>query len=283
MAPDPSPNTIEQGDEAIGFFSLPRELRDRIYDMAKKDHRVKIKSIIYEFRAAIPEKRLVSRQFKAEYDERSAVNTFVHIFDMFDMCAFEHFPRLAIKSCYLELAWTTEDAYAMPCDLDPDVPDELFDVSLRDRMRTLQRLVDRLPEIKDVHVEVWALQAPKFKDTADAMIASPVLTSFSIKNAGFIHFEAPVSGGSRIRFIPWSSAKGNVDFVIWSRAHGFLVDNTDEEKGMQEVVAARERYLNREAAEMGSREDQSRASDTLDCSNGASENAREGSAGEESS
>jgi len=70
------------------------------------------------FRAAIPEKRLVNRQFESEYDQRSAVNTFVEVFDLLNTCTFENFPRLAIRSCYLQLAWTTEDAYDELCKVD---------------------------------------------------------------------------------------------------------------------------------------------------------------------
>lgn len=36
-APNPSPNMSEQSDNPTGFFSLPRELRDKIYDMVRED------------------------------------------------------------------------------------------------------------------------------------------------------------------------------------------------------------------------------------------------------
>ena len=104
MAPDPSLTMAEQTDQVTSFFSLPRELRDRIYDMAREDHRKMFDEVVFDFRAAIPEERLVSHQFKAEYDERSTVNTFVRVFDPSNKCTFEHFPRLAINSRYLELA-----------------------------------------------------------------------------------------------------------------------------------------------------------------------------------
>lgn len=33
------------------------------------------------------------------------MNTFVHVFDIDDMCTFEHCPRLGLNACYLELHW----------------------------------------------------------------------------------------------------------------------------------------------------------------------------------
>jgi len=102
---------VEPSDKAIGFMSLPRELRDVIYDMAREEYSREVNGVWFTYRAAIPTLRLVSRQLKVEYDERPAVNTSVHVFDMLNKCTIEHFPRMAIKSRYLELSWTCEEFY----------------------------------------------------------------------------------------------------------------------------------------------------------------------------
>lgn len=116
MAPGMSSKETTQIDKAIGFFTLPRELRDKIYELVREDRRKKVKHVRFKIRAAIPEKRLVSRQFKSEYDQRSAVNTFVQVFDMDDMCKFEDFPRLALDACYLAFDWDSA------CDDEDDMP-----------------------------------------------------------------------------------------------------------------------------------------------------------------
>lgn len=63
-------NTISQAGRS--FFELvPREIRDQIYD-ATLDHDMKHCNIRYQFPAPHLHLRLVSHQFKEEYDERSA-------------------------------------------------------------------------------------------------------------------------------------------------------------------------------------------------------------------
>lgn len=216
MAPDPSPSMLEHNDKATDFFSLPRELRDRIYEMVREDRCKKLDDIRFEFRAAIPEKRLVNRQFKSEYDERSAVNTFVHVFDIDDMCIFEHFPRLALNACYLALhRERTSDEDGLPMLLELGVRIEL---TLKVRLKSLEELVGHLPKIKDVHIELNHWTIHDLKDVVNDLIACPVLTSFVVQSHQF----------------PGES----VDFADWSREHGFLVDNTDEEKAEQMLEAA---------------------------------------------
>ena len=118
------------------------------------------------------------------------------------------------------------------------------------------------------------------KTITDQMIACPVLTSFSIKSAGFLALEDRSSGleQSALIWVPWSRLKETVDLAIWSRGHGFLVDNTDEEKAREETETARERYARRFDAERQSRKAASRVSSALD----TDEKSSDGSAGVES-
>ena len=229
MAPGTSPKATTQSDKATGFFTLPRELRDRIYELVRDDRCQKVKLVRFEIRAAIPEKRLVSRQFKFEYDQRSAVNTFVHVFDICDKCIFEDFPRLALDACYLSFNWLSafddEDGMPMLLSLGARVG-----LPLEARLKFLEESTSHFPKVKDVHIELIHLTTHDLRDVVNDLIACPVLTSFTVKN----------------HRIP---AKG-VDFAIWSREHGFLVDNTDKEKAEQTLKAAFEFQSGRVAEEL---------------------------------
>jgi hypothetical protein len=80
-----SPSPASTDDETTGFFTLPREIRDSIYDFMylegeqKPDGLNKAQIIegrefgsIVHTRTPIPQARLVSRRFKSEYEERLA-------------------------------------------------------------------------------------------------------------------------------------------------------------------------------------------------------------------
>jgi hypothetical protein len=182
VAPDPSPNMTEQGEEAVGFFKFPRGLRDKVYDMAREEYHRRIEDAEFEFRAAIRALRLISRQFKSEYDQRSAVNTFVRVLDPNNMCTIEHFPRLALKSCYLEVVEAPEFDDGVPFCPGFGRHDE-FAVEIR--LAPIARLLDHLPEVKDVHIQlVRGGLRMNLRDIAAALIAYPFLTSFSIESAG---------------------------------------------------------------------------------------------------
>ena len=146
MDPDTLRNTVEQNDKANGFFTLPRELRDKIYDAARDDYQQGDDVVKFEFRAAIPTLRLVSRQFTHEYEERSAVNTFVRVFDLNNWCKFERLPRLAIKSRHLESVCDGgNDEFKLSSGYEP---------FLEDRLKSLERLAGHLPEVEEVHVQL---------------------------------------------------------------------------------------------------------------------------------
>ena len=251
MAPNPSSDMIEQSDKVTGFFSLPRELRDRIYDMVREDHHSEAFDVELEFRAAIPEKRLVSRQFKLEYDQRIAANTFVYVVDMFDMCIFEHFPRLTLNARYLALDWESDNPS------DEDVLPALVPLGarvklpLKARLKSLENLVGRFTKIKAVNIQLVHDATHNLKDVVCDLIACPVLTSFTVTSETFLSTSAGVL------------MEEKVDFAIWSRENGFLVDNTDEEKAKQELEAAHERHSTRGAEEHESGQVGSRKVDSL--------------------
>jgi hypothetical protein len=80
-----SPSAASTDDETTGFFTLPREIRDSIYDFMylegeqKPDGLNKAQIIegsdfgfIVHTRTPVPQARLVSRRFNSEYEERPA-------------------------------------------------------------------------------------------------------------------------------------------------------------------------------------------------------------------
>lgn len=71
MAQATIPVMPRQGARTTGFFTLTRELRDNIYDMICQDETGVMDGIRFRFRGSIPKARLISREFKSEYDERS--------------------------------------------------------------------------------------------------------------------------------------------------------------------------------------------------------------------
>jgi hypothetical protein len=85
---DPAP--VNDGNKSF-FEIIPRELRDSIYDYTF-DHEVTCNSYHMRFQAPLPHLRLVSRQFKHEYNERSPTETSLFVTDQ----------RLPFKEPYLD-------------------------------------------------------------------------------------------------------------------------------------------------------------------------------------
>jgi len=239
MASDPPANLIEKDDKVTGIFSLPRELRDRIYDTAREEHRRVVEDVEFIFRAAVPTLRLVNRQFKVEFDERSSANTFVLVTYPPNHCNFVKFPRLALKSRFLELAFKGAD--------DEYTPPGLSDNTLEHRLLRLEKLAGWLPEVKVVHMQVVVDSTHDLKAFADVLIQCPVLTNFTINSAGYAR---PAGIFGFLKWTPWSRTRERVIFAIWSRERGFIVDNTDLEKAEHEMKAARERHERSHAEEM---------------------------------
>ena len=62
-------------DSKPGFFkTLPRELRDAVYDLLHQEVTEYVDELQFHSRTVIVKLRLISRQFRQEYDERSAKN-----------------------------------------------------------------------------------------------------------------------------------------------------------------------------------------------------------------
>jgi hypothetical protein len=67
-----SVSTLDYANEVFDFYSLPRELRDMVYDNLWQDVEEGTDDFRFNICTTIPKLRLVSRQFKVEYDEHNA-------------------------------------------------------------------------------------------------------------------------------------------------------------------------------------------------------------------
>lgn len=81
MTPDTTQLSDNSARGPTGFFKLPRELRDEIYDLVfenywteSKDANIIGARYIFKARTPLPLPRLISRQFKREYDQRFPCN-----------------------------------------------------------------------------------------------------------------------------------------------------------------------------------------------------------------
>jgi hypothetical protein len=73
-SPNDAPAATTGTNSKIGFFDLPRELRDEIYDLTFEHNRTATQgreTMELSVRAPQPHLRLVNKQFTSEYDERS--------------------------------------------------------------------------------------------------------------------------------------------------------------------------------------------------------------------
>lgn len=97
----------------VSFFTLPRELRDNIYDLIYEetegvDQSGPVTFAHWHIRATVPKARLISRKFKLEHDEASPANSRLQIADA-DAIVNEitsqapEVPRLAEHSTHLTI------------------------------------------------------------------------------------------------------------------------------------------------------------------------------------
>jgi hypothetical protein len=154
MASTSSSELATEGDEPTGFFSLPRELRDKIYDMVWQERKHKVNAAYYIVNAAIPNVRLISRRFRSEYDESSPANSFATVYDMYGPCNnFRGFPRLATHSTRLALIWEVCSVSIFPAN-GFEISSRDYLLCVKDRLIALMCLLCRTPSIKDVHVHL---------------------------------------------------------------------------------------------------------------------------------
>lgn len=136
-------------DSKIGFFCLPRELRDEIYDLSFEHDRSNTQgreTMELNVRASQPHPRLVNRQFTQEYDERSP--------SKYDICLFV--TGASSTGDLLSARGFTEAAQASAIDI--TLTFDPFDDSMYDYVPKicfwLFDLVKDLPYVTTVYLEL---------------------------------------------------------------------------------------------------------------------------------
>ena len=115
--------TTSHADDIFEFFSLPRELRDMIYDHLWQEVEEGTEDLCFNICTPILEPRLVNRQFKIECDERIAANnhrneaTVTQHYDAspFDTSNARFLPRLAARSTSLTINLVNRDKDCGAC------------------------------------------------------------------------------------------------------------------------------------------------------------------------
>lgn len=67
-----TPESAPPTKEAKNFFDLPRELRDDIYDLLRPEKEPRVDGWRWRYKTSDPTLRLVSRQLRTEYDDRTS-------------------------------------------------------------------------------------------------------------------------------------------------------------------------------------------------------------------
>lgn len=179
MAQGTTPDALDQGACTIGFFSLPRELRDSIYDMVWQEKQEKISGANFRIQAAIPKVRLISRHFKSEYDERSPANSILHIADLggdFTLVG-GMVPRLAARTTHVRLSLEVSS-----CDCaDPSNIDESCTVIwAKDSLGSYTALLGSFHELRTTTMTLSAEPDDCLKRILEEAIKFPMLINLNI-------------------------------------------------------------------------------------------------------
>lgn len=184
-------------DTTPGFFEiLPRELRDNVYDLLYDELDDNDSSLRYQTHTARTELRLVSRQFKLEYEERTSVDKqsrhLTVSANISHSCWCEipvtlPWPRLASRILHLTLVITFCDGEhswngeIWECNADEDGLGAFcyFDFA--------KALVDTLPCLQSLRVRLHAaadLCVMQLLESYKPFTTSPRLTEFKIMGPG---------------------------------------------------------------------------------------------------
>lgn len=206
--------------KAEGFFDLPRELRDEIYDLLRPEEENEIDEWIWRFEASIPALRLVSPQFKTEHDERILAKGQLLRLENVQFPEQRsplniHLPGLALESSRMEVSLELGNCCTCLghgwCVDDHTLPQRI------ELLRSLQGLFSRLESVR-ISVKcscVFFECSSIFSNHLDLLAGLPKLTHLDITF-------------STSRFLGWQSmAEVCVLRTTWSRESGF--EHTKEE------------------------------------------------------
>ena len=176
-----------------GFFeTLPRELRDIVYDLLYQELDNDDSGLRFQTYTILTQLRLVSRQFKLEYDERISVDEKSrHLTIIVDLCrpcwcelsVTLPWPQLAARTVHLTLEITfcngihTWDGHSWECNADEDTVGVLcyFDF--------VRYLMNALPSLQSLRLDLHAeadLCVLNLLECSTPFTDSPKLTELKI-------------------------------------------------------------------------------------------------------
>ena len=203
----------------LGFFkTLPRELRDAVYDLLHQEVTEYVDELQFHTRTVIVKLRLISRQFRQEYDERSAKNEHNNHLTIKDNVDFKfdwvdekpsgvpmRCPALATHSTKLTLNLIVclgdHDHYAA-CDADVDW-----------HILWIRSLLPSLPHLRAIYVRLDLVSPLCINTVTDrATLLATLSNLMDIKIAGSTSLESV------------GSADNSVLLATWTKQHGLQVD-----------------------------------------------------------
>lgn len=229
MAQPTTPDALGQSHCTIGFFTLPRELRDNIYDVVWQEKSEKFGDVNLRTHAARPKSRLISRQFKSEYDERSPTNSTLHISDpreQFDNDA--TVPRLAIQSTHLILYWSVPSCVCATasnntgcCSLN----------CTKAFLKSYSARLGGLPKVRTTDMRLHVDPSHCLRRILDEAIKFPMLIKLKIVSYDMMLFGAAVF------------------FAIWSKEKGLMLDRTEKRSTMKTLDETWRKMLEKNRAD----------------------------------
>lgn len=151
------------------FDTFPRELRDCVYDLLYQDVEV-VDGLEYHARSCIVELRLVSRQFKSEYDERMPVICYNHQLGVNDTLDCELGEPIRVPRTRYAAHTTSLTINLLACDEHcwyHDGSEECHSYSMiQHHAAWIEKLLQNLPHLQSIRVTVKAKSC--VRDTLNA-------------------------------------------------------------------------------------------------------------------
>lgn len=214
-------------NETIGFFSLPLELRDLIYDFCFHDQQQQchqsgsIGTPRFDTRASLPQLRLVDRRLKTEYDRRWPLNSTLD----FSVASYNPFlktferplprpPRLAAMSTVVSVDLEFHGSIKAHWDLPQYVT--ILDFTIP----ALPTLIEDLPHLRKIKVSMrflnescsWAEKVIRAFERLDAVfedVKAEYLQLAKLVELNAINaFCSKRDGVEYVKFVTWSPKGG---------------------------------------------------------------------------
>ena len=203
-------------DSKPGFFkTLPRELRDAVYDLLHQEVTEYVDKLQFHTRAVIVELRLISRQFRMEYDERSAMNehnNHLTIKDDVDFKFDEKSSGVAMRCPALATHSTKLTLNLLVC-LGDNYHFDACEADVGWHIPWIKSLLQSLPHLRNIYLRLNLVSPSCINTILDrATLLASLPNLVSIKIAGSASLES------------LGSADHSVHLATWTKQHGLQVD-----------------------------------------------------------